>query len=148
MKLSNQVKITKRGKKRIGRGWSSGKGKTAGRGTKGQKARGTIARTFEGGSLPLIKRLPFVRGKLKNKSLRAKPVVIQVESLAVFKKGQTVDVKALVAKGLIDETSAKVYGIKVIGSGDVSLPSLKVNLPVSKGAAVAITKAKGTVQSD
>ena len=67
MKLENLTKVTDRKKKRLGQGHGSGRGKTGGRGTKGQKARGKVSLTFEGGALPLIKRLPFHRGKGKNK---------------------------------------------------------------------------------
>ncbi len=65
MKLSSLTKITKTRKKRLGQGHGSGRGKTAGRGTKGQKARRNIPLTFEGGALTLIKRLPFMKGKGK-----------------------------------------------------------------------------------
>lgn len=62
MSLSNLVKIKQKPQKRIGRGQGSGKGKTAGRGMKGQKARSQPKLGFEGGQLKLIKRLPYVRG--------------------------------------------------------------------------------------
>ena len=68
MKLSQLPRTVSRPKKRLGRGHGSGKVKTSGRGTKGQKARGHMPIGFEGGQLPLIKRLPLLRGKSKNKS--------------------------------------------------------------------------------
>ena len=70
MKLESLPKTTERRKKRLGLGHGSGRGKTAGRGTKGQRARGKIPISFEGGAIPLIKRLPFMRGKGKNKSFK------------------------------------------------------------------------------
>lgn len=63
MKLNQLPKLKNRGKKRLGRGLGSGKGKTAGRGTKGQKARGKIPVNFSGAGLALYKKLPLRRGK-------------------------------------------------------------------------------------
>ena len=67
MELNKLAKTTVKTKKRLGQGHGSGRVKTSGRGTKGQKARGKIPLRFEGGALPLIKRMPFHRGKGKNK---------------------------------------------------------------------------------
>ena len=64
MKPLELQKLVKRSKKRLGRGHGSGKVKTSGRGTKGQRARGKIRLGFEGGQLSIIKRLPLLRGKL------------------------------------------------------------------------------------
>ncbi len=72
MKLSALSSITKRTKKRIGRGHGSGKVKTSGRGTKGQNARNSRPQGFEGGQLALIKRLPLLRGKDRNGSRKTK----------------------------------------------------------------------------
>ena len=68
MNLNQLPKIKKTSKKRLGQGHGSGKVKTSGRGTKGQKARNKVPMYFEGGALPLIKRLPYRRGKGRNKS--------------------------------------------------------------------------------
>src|SRR3989338_1055175 len=84
MKLSNLSKTIERSSKRVGRGTGSGKGKTGGRGSKGQKARGKIPAAFVGGSLPLYKKLPFVRG-WGNKKANPKPVVITLDELNRFK---------------------------------------------------------------
>jgi len=70
MKLSTLSKTIKRTKRRLGQGHGSGRGKTAGRGTKGQNAKGDRSLSFEGGALTIIKRLPFLRGKGKNKSFK------------------------------------------------------------------------------
>lgn len=145
MKLESLPKITKRSKKRLGQGHGSGRSKTAGRGTKGQKARGKIPISFEGGALPLIKRLPFRRGKGRNKVFRKSPIVINVKILNILKKGDVVDIKTLIENRIVDEKDAKVYGIKILGDGILNVP-LTVKLPVSKGARQKIEKAGGSVE--
>ena len=137
-------KLTNKADKRFGRGHGSGRGKTSGRGTKGQKARGTIPLHFEGGALPLIKRLPFRRGKGRNKVFKIKPVVINVKALNLLKKGSVVDLEALVKNHIVDAKDAKMYGVKILGDGDVSV-SLIVKLPMSKGAQKKIEKAGGSI---
>mgnify|MGYP001617128588 FL=1 len=87
MKLHTLSKVTARSKKRLGRGPGSGREKTSGRGTKGMNARNKSRLGYEGGQLPLIKRLPFIRGKSRNKSYNANPFVINVGDLAVLPKG-------------------------------------------------------------
>ena len=146
MKLENLQKITKRNKKRLGRGHGSGRGKTAGRGTKGQKARRTIPLTFEGGALTLIKRLPFMRGKGKNKSFKNGPIVVNVKVLNLLKKDTVVDVKSLIENRIVDSEYAKKNGVKILGDGDLNI-SLIIKLPVSKGAAKKILKAGGKVET-
>ena len=138
-------KIKKSSKKRLGQGYGSGRGKTAGRGTKGQKAKGKISLTFEGGALPLIKRLPFRRGKGKNKVFKKKPMVVNIKILNLLKKDSIVDLQALIKNKIVDEKDAKMYGVKILGEGDLRIP-LTVNLPVSKGAANKIKKAGGKVE--
>ena len=96
MNLSNLDKAKTKSKKRVGQGHGSGRGKTSGRGTKGQKARNKVAIYFEGGALPLTKRLPFLRGKGRNRSLQEKPYVLNVEDLNVFSKGTVVTLESLV----------------------------------------------------
>lgn len=144
MNLSSLTKITKTRKKRLGQGHGSGRGKTAGRGTKGQKAKGNIPLSFEGGALPLIKRLPFMRGRGKNKSFKNGPVAVNIKSLNVLKKGSIVDMKSLIEKRIVDEDLAKKYGIKILGDGELSV-SLTIKLPVSEGALKKILKAGGNV---
>ncbi|MGH7204249.1 MAG: 50S ribosomal protein L15, partial [Candidatus Levyibacteriota bacterium] len=101
MNLSNLEKVTARSKKRVGQGHGSGRGKTSGRGTKGTKARYKVALNFEGGALPLTKRLPFLRGKGRNRSLQEKAIVLNVAALNVFTKGSVVDLEQLAQQGLI-----------------------------------------------
>lgn len=142
MKLHQLIKITARSKKRIGRGIGSGKGKTAGRGTKGQKARGKIALGFAGGALPLYKRLPFRRG-LGNPKRSVKPRPLSLSKLSFFKEGASVDLENLIQAGLISVKEARKRGVKIVGSGKTR--KLIVNLPTSKAAAAKISQAGGKV---
>ena len=82
MKLSNLHPIVRRPKKRIGRGHGSGKVKTSGRGTKGQKARDSVPLGFEGGQLSLIKRLPLLRGKGRNASMKVKAFAVALTAFS------------------------------------------------------------------
>lgn len=104
-------------KKRVGRGISSGQGKTAGRGTKGQKARtganSNIPRTFDGGATSMIQRLPKLKGF---KSHAIKPVAVSIDRInQAFTKDEIVSVITLIEKGLIDSGEIK-KGVKIIGS--------------------------------
>lgn len=145
MKLSELPKITIRKKRRVGRGHGSGRVKTAGRGTKGQKARGKIPLTFEGGALPLVKRLPFRRGRGRNKSFKKKPIIINVKALNLLPANSTVDVACLVKHRIIEEEEGKEFGVKILGDGQLQV-ILTVKLPVSKGARKKIEKAGGKVE--
>ena len=146
MNISDIQKLKTRSKKRVGQGHGSGRGKTAGRGTKGQKVRSKVALNFEGGALPLTKRLPFLRGKGRNKSLQKKAVILNVELLNAFSKGAVVDVESLVKQGLVALDEAKQKGVKILGDGELTV-ALTVKLPTSKGAAEKITKAGGTIEA-
>jgi large subunit ribosomal protein L15 len=100
---------------RVGRGTSSGKGRTCGRGTKGQKARGNVPPYFEGGQTPLHRRLPKKRG-FTNK-WRVEYGVVNLSSLEkAFEAGTTVDPEALVQSGLVREG----VPVKVLGNGDIA----------------------------
>ncbi len=146
MNLSNLEKAKTKSKKRVGQGHGSGRGKTSGRGTKGQKARNKVAIYFEGGALPLTKRLPFLRGKGRNRSLKEKPYALNVVALNVFPKGTVINLETLAKQGLIALDVAQQKGVKILGDGELEV-ALTVTLPVSKGAAEKITKAGGTVSS-
>jgi large subunit ribosomal protein L15 len=103
--------------KRVGRGISAGGGKTAGRGTKGQKARtganSNIPRTFDGGATNFIQRLPKLKGF---KSHAIKPVTVNVASLINhFEDKAVISLLSLVEAGLIDSSSIK-KGVKIVGS--------------------------------
>jgi len=142
MKLEKLSKTTENKKRRLGQGHGSGRGKTAGRGTKGQKARGKIPLRFEGGALALIKRMPFHRGKGKNKVFRKKPIVINIKILNLFKKDEKVNIKSLSFYNIVDEKEAQIYGVKILGDGDLKIP-LIVELPTSANALKKIEKAGG-----
>ncbi|MCX6791537.1 MAG: 50S ribosomal protein L15 [Candidatus Gottesmanbacteria bacterium] len=139
----NAMSIVQRRKKRLGRGHGSGKVKTSGRGTKGQKSRDGIHIGFEGGQLPLIKRLPLLRGKGRNGSQSGKAVPLAVEKLNTLPSGTNVTLETLKKYHMIDHATARV---KVLGSGKVTV-ELKVAVPCSKGAQEVIEKAGGTVLS-
>ena len=144
MKLHSLIKTVKKSKKRLGLGHGSGRGKTSGRGTKGQNARTKVPLFFEGGALPLIKRLPFRRGKGKNKGISVRPIVVNVGFLQIFEKGSVVDLKALVEKKIVDADDAKKYGVKILGDGQISV-ALTIKIPTSQGAKEKIEKAGGTL---
>lgn len=145
MKLSSLTKITKTRHKRLGQGHGSGRGKTGGRGTKGQNAKGDRPLSFEGGALTLIKRLPFMRGKGKNKSFKNKQVTINIKDLNMLKKSSVVDIKTLIENKIVRPGLAKKNGVKILGDGKLTV-SLSVKLPVSKGALKKIEQAGGIVK--
>lgn len=110
----------KTAKTRVGRGEGS-KGKTAGRGTKGSKARKNVPAGFEGGQMPIHMRLPKLRG-FKNR-FRTEYQPVNVGDIArVFPDGGTIDVDELVARGLARKNSL----VKVLGNGEVSGVKLDV----------------------
>ena len=146
MKLNRLPKITGKRNKRIARGAGSGKGKTAGRGTKGQKARGKLSIShphFEGGQRSLIKRLPYKRGK-DNPKISKKPLVINLEALNILPKGQSVNLESLIKFGIVKGDDAKHYGVKILGGGNLQ-NSLIIQLPISKKAAEKIIQKGGKV---
>ena len=133
---------SKKARKRVGRGSGSGKGNTAGRGTKGQNSRsgGGVRLGFEGGQMPIQRRLPK-RGFTN--IFRKNSAVINVRDLAKFESGSVVDEEALVRSGLI---KGKRYGIKLLGNGEINYPlTVKVN-KISKGAKSKIVSAGGQVE--
>ncbi len=140
--MLNLPKLKNRTDKRLGRGVGSGKGKTAGRGTKGQKARGKLPIGFSGSGLPLYKKLPLRRG-LGNTVLRKKVTVLNLSDLSVFKDKEVIDIEKLLEVKLITKKDAK-SGIKILGSGEV-LSAFTINLPVSKAAREKIVKIGGKV---
>lgn len=116
---------SKKARKRIGRGPASGQGKTAGKGHKGQKARsgGGVRPGFEGGQMPLQRRVPK-RGFTN--IFRTEYATVNVADLeARFDDGATVDVDAIVASGLLKKT---LDGVKVLGNGEITKKlDVKVN---------------------
>lgn len=142
--LSSLPKIVAKKKRRLGQGHGSGRVKTAGRGTKGQNARNSVPIFFEGGAVTLLKRLPFRRGKGRNNVFKKKPIAVNVSALNLFQKGEIVTIETLVEKHIVDAKQAKIYGVKILGDGVLSV-SLTVSLPVSKGAKAKIEAAGGQV---
>lgn len=133
--------------RRLGRGHGSGRGKTAGRGTKGQKARtgGKVHRAFNGGQTRLSKRLPFVRGLgNSNTAFRDEYTIVNVVDLELFEAGSEVHPEQLVAQGLM--TPAKGRGlIKVLGDGELDHPLTVHAHKFSASARAKIEAAGGTV---
>ena len=129
----------KTAKTRVGRG-EAGKGKTAGRGTKGTKARKNVPATFEGGQMPLQMRLPKLKGF--NNPFRVDYQVVNLAKLGeLFPEGGDVTVADLVAKGAVRRDRP----VKVLGTGEISV-ALNVTAHAFSGSArEKITAAGGTV---
>jgi len=128
--------------KRLGCGESSGHGKTSGKGHKGQKARsgGSIRLGFEGGQMPLIRRVPK-RG-FNNNAFKTQFAIVNLEELNAFDNGAEVDEKALLEAGLIRRPYELV---KVLGSGELK-KALKITVDKASATAKdAIAKAGGTL---
>ena len=135
---------SRKNRKRLGRGNSSGHGTTAGRGTKGQLSRsgGGKGAGFEGGQQPLAMRLPKLPGfKPRNRVEYAPVNVGRLESL--FEDGDTVDTDALVAKGVIKHDYIPV---KVLGDGELTKKLTVVVDKVSASAKAKIEAAGGKVE--
>lgn len=131
-----------RERKRVGRGQGTGRGKTATRGHKGAKSRSGYGTRpgFEGGQMPLQRRLPK-RGF--NNIFRKEYTIVQVSDLEVFESGSRVDREALIGVGVIDKRTSLV---KVLANGELS-KSLTVAVDkVSKGAQTKIEAAGGSVE--
>ena len=127
-------------KTRVGRGEGS-KGKTAGRGTKGTKARNTVRVGFEGGQMPLHMRTPKLRG-FKN-PFRVEYQVVNLEKLAeLYPKGGDVTVTDLVAKGAVRKNEK----VKVLGNGDIAVKLTVAVDKVSGSAEQKIVAAGGSVK--
>jgi len=144
MKLNelSPPKGARKKRKRIGRGVGSGSGKTAGKGAKGQNARsgGGVRPGFEGGQMPLQRRLPK-RGFTN--IFKKKFAEINLRDLARFESGSLVDEAALVRSGVV---SGKRDGIKLLGNGEITYPlSIKVN-SISNSARAKIEAAGGNIE--
>lgn len=141
MNLSQLPSLVRRPKKRIGRGHGSGKVKTSGRGQKGQKARRNIPLGFEGGQSPLIKRLPYLRGKGRNQSRKPKAFPVAVGTLNTLPKGTIVSLETLKKYRIIRKD---VSSVKLLGGGNLTL-GIIVKVPCSASAKEAIIRSGGTV---
>ena len=133
---SNKKKI------RYGRGIGSGKGKTSGRGTKGQHARNTVRPGFEGGQLPLIRKLA-IRG-FNNKKFKAVYSLVNVESLNDLEPNTVVDEQLLYEIRIIGKREP--YGLKVLGNGELTIPLTVRGSKFTKSAQEKIEKAGGKIE--
>ncbi len=149
MKLNelSDNKGARKNRMRVGRGIGSGKGKTAGRGVKGQKARSGVTgiRQYEGGQMPLYMRLPK-RGF--NKPNRADFVEVNIGRLQAaidagkLKEGKKIDAEALVEAGVLRRAKS---GVRLLGAGELKAKLDLVVAHASAGAKAAVEKAGGSV---
>lgn len=132
----------KRSVKRVGRGAASGHGKTAGRGHKGQKSRtgGSIARGFEGGQMPLHRRLPKFGFTSRTALFNAE---IRVGALGAL-DSETIDLETLKAAKLL---ARRVRRVKIIAGGNLDKAVVVKDLNVTRGARVVIEAAGGKIES-
>ena len=147
--MINLPKITKGRKKRVGRGYGSGKGgHTSGRGQKGQKSRSSLGIMFEGVKVKksLIKRLPLKRGKGKFHS-RTKPLIVKTDYLNMLPDGSLVDMELLVKHKIVNKKEAETYGVKILGDTKIT-KKLSITLPISNSAAKSVEKAGGKIVSE
>jgi large subunit ribosomal protein L15 len=142
--LQNLTKITERSAKRLGRGVGSGKGEhTVGRGTKGQRARksGEAPAWFEGGQLPLTKRLPMLRGKARFEVLNP-AAEVKLSDLEKM-KADVITFDALKLEKVIDKRFKKA---KIIANGSITRKVTVQGIRASKTATQMIEKAGGKVE--
>jgi large subunit ribosomal protein L15 len=146
--LNTTGKVTKK-KIRVGRGIGSGKGKTSGRGVKGQKSRsGVSIKAFEGGQMPLYRRLPK-RGFSAIKRYQSIIAIMNLEKIQFFidektiNSKDTINISLLKKLKLINKNSEK---LKILGTGNIKdKVNIEANL-ISKSAIVKLEKAGGTIQ--
>ena len=134
----------KKNRKRLGRGDSSGNGSFSGKGMKGQKSRsgGGVRPGFEGGQLPLVKRLPSLRGF--NNIFKINYNVINLRELSEhFSEGEDVTLQILEDKGLISNTTLP---LKILGDGDVDVALNVRAQKFSSSATLKLEKAGGSAQ--
>jgi len=135
----DKIKATKEGrKKRVGRGDASGKGKTCGRGTKGQKARSKIRLGFEGGQMPLSQRIPKRKG-FSNIFQRKFSVLNVLDLEKNFKEGEKVNQEVLLKKGLVKRNRP----VKILGDGELKKVLAVEAQAFSRQAKKKIEGAKG-----
>ena len=145
MKLGDikQAAGSRKHRKRVGRGQGSGRGKTCGRGHKGQQSRSGYSRAFghEGGQMPLFRRLPK-RG-FSNARFRVDYAIINLSDLKQFEAGSTVDLDVLKARGLVPK---KAVRLKVLAKGELDRKLTVKAHKFSVKAGEAITAAGGAVE--
>ncbi len=128
-----------RERRRVGRGIGGKGGKTAGRGSKGQGARGGVKPWFEGGQMPLSRRVPKLKGFTN--PFRVEYAVVNLDTIAAF-EGDEVDPDVLRARGLVQKQGL----VKVLGRGQLDRPVRVAAHAFSRSAEAAITAAGGTVE--
>ncbi|HUF31742.1 MAG TPA: 50S ribosomal protein L15 [Acidimicrobiales bacterium] len=126
-------------RKRMARGIAGRGGKTAGRGTKGQRARNTVRPGFEGGQMPLQRRVPKLKGF--NNPFRVEYVVVNLDGLETF-EGSDITPETLRAKGVVPKRGM----VKVLGRGELTRAVNVKAHAFSASAEAAITAAGGTVE--
>ncbi len=131
---------SKKRKIRVGRGEAGRRGKTAGRGTKGLKARSKVRPGFEGGQTPLLKQMPKLKG-FRNPN-RVEFTVLNVERLEAFDAGATVSPAEMRAAGLVKKRGR----VKVLGQGDLTVALTVQAHAFSSGAADKIKAAGGSIE--
>lgn len=143
--LHSLTSTTTKRAKRVGRGYGSGKGgHTSGKGTKGQKSRGggKVPLWFEGGQLPIIKRMPMLRGKGKLKVVRPCATVTLSELQSM--KADPITFESLILEQVI---SARAKKAKVVATGSLQRAVHITGIQVSAGAKTRIEAAGGSVQN-
>ncbi len=138
------VKTIQRSKKRVGRGWGSGKGKYSGRGIKGQTKRGSVRANFIGGAEVLSKRLPMLRGKGKNKSIQ-KSIGINIERIEqskAIKNKSEITVKSLIKAKLVSAKIAHTHQVRLLGRGKLT-KIISTSLHTTRKAVEKIQNAGG-----
>jgi large subunit ribosomal protein L15 len=143
----------KRKRKRVGRGIGSGTGKTSGRGQKGLGARagGVVRPGYQGGQMPVYMQQGKLRGSNRKMSMpmgpfRTHSVPVNVGRLSIFEAGATVDVEALVARGLVKNNANRGYPVKILAGGEIDRALTVRAHAVSAAARAKIEAAGGTVE--
>lgn len=133
-------------KKKVQVGRGGKRGKTAGRGTKGQKAR--AGHKIRPELRDAIKRLPKLRGRgvNSNKTIQVKPDVLNLSDLSVFKAGEMVTPKTLADKAVTSTLHGKYPRVKILATGDISVALTFRDCEISAGAKEKIEKAGGTIK--
>ena len=128
-------KNSRHSKKRVGRGHGSGLGKTCGRGHKGQKSRSgvSIPAWFEGGQMPLVRRIPK-SGPRRTGHVRIEYSVVNIQTLNTFEDGATVSLKTMFESGIVKGKNSKV---KVLGDGEIEK---KLTVQAHKFSKIAVEK--------
>jgi len=147
--LNTTGKVLYKKRMRVGRGIGSGKGKTSGRGVKGQKSRSGVAiKAFEGGQMPLYRRLPK-RGFNAIKRYQSIIAIMNLEKIQSYidektiKSSEVINIALLIKLRLINKNSQK---LKILGTGDIKdKVSIEADL-ISKSAVVKLEKAGGVIQ--